>query len=64
MTESPRVALTMGDPAGIGPEVALRACAALAADPIRPIVVGDQKPVVVCRADTYLGTRRLRSAPM
>ena len=39
--ESPKVALTMGDPAGIGPEVALRACEALAAEGIHPIVVGD-----------------------
>jgi len=32
----------MGDPAGIGPEVLLRACDALAADEsIRPLVVGD-----------------------
>ena len=41
MTTPPRVVLTMGDPAGIGPEVALRACAALASETIHPVIVGD-----------------------
>ncbi len=41
-TSCARIAISMGDPAGIGPEVLLRACDALAADEsIRPLVVGD-----------------------
>lgn len=35
------IGVTMGDPAGIGPEVALKACAALAAEPIAVSLVGD-----------------------
>jgi 4-hydroxythreonine-4-phosphate dehydrogenase len=39
---APRIAISMGDPAGIGPEVVLRACAALAADDgYIPVVFGD-----------------------
>lgn len=37
----PRVAISMGDAAGIGPEVVLRACDALAGVDIAPVVVGD-----------------------
>jgi len=37
----PRVAISMGDPAGIGPEVVLRACAALDGVDVAPVVVGD-----------------------
>ena len=54
MTESLKVALTMGDPAGIGPEIALRACEALAADPIRPVVVGDPDHLVALAAELNL----------
>lgn len=39
---APRIAISMGDPAGIGPEVTLRACAALATDAgIRITILGD-----------------------
>jgi 4-hydroxythreonine-4-phosphate dehydrogenase len=41
MTVSPKIALTMGDPAGIGPEIVVRACEALASEALHPIVVGD-----------------------
>ncbi len=54
MTESPKVALTMGDPAGIGPEVALRACAVLVAEAIRPIVVGDPDHLAALAAELNL----------
>ncbi len=37
----PRVAISMGDPAGIGPEVVLRACGKLASMDVEPLVVGD-----------------------
>ena len=37
----PRVAISMGDPAGIGPEVVLRACEKLASVDVEPLVVGD-----------------------
>jgi 4-hydroxythreonine-4-phosphate dehydrogenase len=43
-TSGARIAISMGDPAGIGPEVLLRACDSLAADEsIRPLVVGDPR---------------------
>ncbi len=54
MTQSPKIALTMGDPAGIGPEVALRACEALAAEAIRPIVVGDPDHLAALAAELNL----------
>ena len=41
MNSSFKIAITMGDPAGIGPEVVLRACEALASEALYPIVVGD-----------------------
>ncbi len=42
MAERPIVAVTMGDPAGVGPEVALKALARLEVwDCCRPLVVGD-----------------------
>ncbi len=53
-TESPKVALTMGDPAGIGPEIALRACEALAAEAFRPIVVGDPDHLAALAAELNL----------
>lgn len=36
-----QIALTIGDPNGIGPEIAVRAAAILADDALRPILVGD-----------------------
>ncbi|MCF3121150.1 4-hydroxythreonine-4-phosphate dehydrogenase PdxA [Streptomyces arenae] len=48
------IALTMGDPCGIGPEITLKACA----DPGRTmpvVVIGD--PGVLARADAVAGTR-------
>ena len=41
MTRRVRLAITMGDPAGIGPEVALRAVAAHRTPPLEAILVGD-----------------------
>lgn len=42
MPEGPRVAISMGDPAGIGPEIVLKAlCDPQARDGLRPVVVGD-----------------------
>ena len=39
-----RIAISIGDPNGIGPEIALKAAALCAADgPIRPVLVGDAK---------------------
>jgi 4-phospho-D-threonate 3-dehydrogenase / 4-phospho-D-erythronate 3-dehydrogenase len=42
-SKAPLIAISMGDPAGIGPEVVLKAAAALAArpDPPRLVIVGD-----------------------
>ena len=42
-----RIALTIGDPNGIGPEVAVKAAALLAgrAGGPRPILVGDPAPI-------------------
>ena len=48
MNERPRVAIATGDPAGIGPEVALKAALDPAVNAIcRPIVVGD--PAILAR---------------
>ncbi|WP_308259015.1 PdxA family protein [Pseudonocardia sp. H11422] len=42
----PRVLLTVGDPNGVGPEVAVKAAAALAGEPdLAPVVVGDHEIV-------------------
>jgi len=41
MARVPRLAITAGDPAGVGPEVCLKACEALAEESImRPVLVG------------------------
>ena len=34
------VGITIGDPAGIGPEVALRAAAELHGEPVIPVIIG------------------------
>ncbi len=42
MPESPRVAITMGDPSGIGPEIVVKALADPAAPPhLRSVIIGD-----------------------
>ena len=41
MTEKPIIAITMGDPAGVGPEICLKA-AAQVADICTPVIVGDR----------------------
>ncbi len=47
MSERPIVAVTMGDPAGVGPEVALKALAREEAwDCCRPLIVGDARVMV------------------
>lgn len=44
MSDAPRVAISMGDPAGIGPEIVLKAlCDHEAREGLRPIVVGDMR---------------------
>jgi 4-hydroxy-L-threonine phosphate dehydrogenase PdxA len=40
LSEGPRLALTIGDPAGIGPEIVLRALAAEACPPAEWVVYG------------------------
>lgn len=52
----PRIAITMGDPAGVGPELCLRA----AADPrvleaCRPVVIGDRDVLAQCADKLGLG---------
>jgi 4-hydroxythreonine-4-phosphate dehydrogenase len=55
MTIPPRIALTMGDPAGVGPEVCLRALAEPAlADVCVPIIFGDAQVLQRCAAATGL----------
>ena len=52
--DAPVVAVTIGDPAGIGPEIVVRA---LADDPVRravqAVVVGDRWVVERAMEDTY-----------
>ncbi|MEU8531345.1 MULTISPECIES: 4-hydroxythreonine-4-phosphate dehydrogenase PdxA [Streptomyces] len=48
------IALTMGDPCGIGPEIVLKACADPARTPCPVVVVGD--PGVLARADRAVRT--------
>jgi len=53
--QRPKIAITLGDVAGIGPEVAARACADPAVrDVCRPVVVGD--PAVLARALRLCGS--------
>ena len=52
----PRIAITMGDPAGIGPEIVVKACAEREMlDWCRPVVYGDA--AVLRRAAAIVGTR-------
>jgi 4-hydroxythreonine-4-phosphate dehydrogenase len=54
----PRVLLTVGDPNGVGPELAVKAAAALAGDPnLAPVVVGDRYVVEPWAASTGLRIR-------
>lgn len=56
--ERPKVAITMGDPAGVGPEVTLKALRrAEVWEACRPVVVGDRS--VLEKAATVLGDERL-----
>ncbi|MBI4898942.1 MAG: hypothetical protein HY829_00505, partial [Actinobacteria bacterium] len=42
MTSRPIIAITMGDPAGVGPEISLLACLSPEIQGIcRPVVIGD-----------------------
>ena len=53
-TTRPLLAITMGDPAGIGPEVVLKALAhADVFDRCRPLVIGDRR--ILERAAGWLG---------
>ncbi|PWS34217.1 4-hydroxythreonine-4-phosphate dehydrogenase PdxA [Falsiroseomonas bella] len=60
MTESPVIAVTMGDPAGIGPEVVLKAIADLAprvaAGALRPVAVGTVEEFARTNAALGLGS--------
>ena len=61
----PVVGITMGDPAGIGPEVTLRACAKIGADlESRLVVLGDHGHMAAVAADLGLDLdpRRVASA--
>lgn len=50
-----RIAISMGDPAGIGPEVVIRACAALDEEPpIEPVVFGDPDHLAALAAELQL----------
>jgi 4-hydroxythreonine-4-phosphate dehydrogenase len=56
--ERPILAITMGDPAGIGPEVVLKALSHHEVyDGCRPLVVGDGR--ILARADPWIGTAHL-----
>ena len=46
----------MGDPAGIGPEIVLRACEALASEDLHPIVVGDPNHLETIATNLHLRT--------
>jgi 4-hydroxy-L-threonine phosphate dehydrogenase PdxA len=41
MQQRDRIAITIGDPNGIGPEIAVKAAAALAGGDVQPVLVGD-----------------------
>ena len=58
MNSSSKIAITMGDPAGIGPEVVLRACEALASEALYPIVVGDPNHLETVATKLHLRTPR------
>jgi len=58
---SPIIAITMGDPAGIGPEIVAKTLAAGLPVPCRPVLVAD--PEVMERAARTAGTR-LRFRPV
>jgi 4-hydroxythreonine-4-phosphate dehydrogenase len=54
MTERPVVAITMGDPAGVGPEIVLQALAhAEVARRCRPLIIGDRR--ILQRAMSWVG---------
>jgi len=41
MTDQKRIAVALGDPNGIGPEIAVKAAAHFAGGPLQPVLVGD-----------------------
>ena len=55
MTTKPRIAITMGDPAGIGPEIVVKACAGSELhEQCRPVIYGDA--TVLRRAAAVVGS--------
>lgn len=63
MSYKPIVGITMGDPAGIGPEIALKALSdSTLYDRCRPLLVGDAK--VFERAKNYVGLPELTVHPI
>ena len=55
--DTPLLALTMGDPAGIGPEVVVRALRHAAVyERCRPLIVGDQRILARAAVDRTAGT--------
>jgi 4-hydroxythreonine-4-phosphate dehydrogenase len=56
--EKPVIAVTIGDPAGIGPEIAVKACASQTAlDAARPVLVGDRHVIEQAVRITGLSVR-------
>lgn len=58
MNNKPKIAVTMGDPAGIGPEICVKALIDPALPPCRPILIGDEAPLR--QAMGYLGVQQDR----
>src|SRR5262245_28316443 len=62
MSDKPKIAIAVGDPAGIGPEIALKAALDPAVRAVcRPLLVGDARIVAkhakVCGLEAALGGR-------
>ena len=57
MPEKPVIAITMGDPGGVGPEIILKALNAKAVwDSCRPVIVGDLKVLDIAKWSLPIGT--------
>ncbi|HLB25304.1 MAG TPA: 4-hydroxythreonine-4-phosphate dehydrogenase PdxA [Nitrospirota bacterium] len=58
MDERPKIAITMGDPAGVGPEIILKALNARTVREIcRPVVIGDMKALEEAKGPLPRGTQ-------
>ena len=60
MNDKPLIAVTMGDPAGIGPEICVKALLDRGTESVRAVLIGDEPPARQAMAQLGISRRLLR----